>query len=433
MGARQSISQYSPLVLFFALFLMPIDWFSGTGFLFREAGAKPMNLFAAGWLLLLFIMGRNIWAMRVNIKAPYQLFIAGIVVSGGFAFLVGTINTPPLLTSDRSRSAQFFSQTAMLLLFMAVLQSQIYLFQSEKARSKVLIFLPWAASLHLFFFLAEAGGIFRPDAPGILAWFRNENGLIERASGLMSEPSYFGTFAALYSMPLLLFGGKYPLFNRLLALVILSCAFLVQSKSMYMVLGAQLAYLMFANQKSRNHRWVIWLALAAVVITGIYINAATQVLNLEENLSSIMRIGSNALALRVAADGYGVLGVGTGQFHFFYIPQFAPDFLFLSQEGLDQMYGVSGGRASTFNLPLRLLVETGLSGLLMAAWLVISLFVSQRRSTDTATQVGLCFVAGSLGFSMTQDSYCFPSLAFGMALAMTGPKSLSSTLTCRTI
>jgi hypothetical protein len=113
MGARQSISQYSPLVLFFALFLMPIDWFSGTGFLFREAGAKPMNLFAAGWLLLLFIMGRNMWAMRVNIKAPYQLFIAGIVVSGGFAFLVGTINTPPLLTSDRSRSAQFFSQTAM--------------------------------------------------------------------------------------------------------------------------------------------------------------------------------------------------------------------------------------------------------------------------------------------------------------------------------
>lgn len=432
MSRHLPVPQFSPVALMCMLFLMPIDWFSGTGLLFREAGAKPMSLFSVGWLLLLWLMGRNVWAARVNSRIPLQLTMTGIVLWGGFAFFIGTLTLPPMPTSDRSTVTQFFSQTAMLLLFMAVLQSQIYLFQSDRLRAHVLVFLPWAASAHLLLFLAEAVGIFRPDAPGLLVWFRGDFGLIERASGLMSEPSYFGTFAALYAVPLLLFGGQHPRFNRLLAVVMLACAFLVQGKTMFLVLGAQLMYLLGAMQKSRNLRWAIWLTMAVVVPAGIYINATAASLDLEENLSSIMRIGSNVLAWRVATAGYGLLGVGTGQFHFFYVPHFAPDFLFLSQEALDQMSGISDGRASTFNWPLRLVVETGLPGLLLATSLLIRLFVSQRRSTDTATQIGLCFVAGSLGFLMTQDSYSLPSLAFGLALAMTGPNPLASTPTPRT-
>lgn len=414
------------------LFLMPIDWFSVTGLIFREAGAKPMNLFSAAWMLLLWVMGRDVWSARVNSRISMHLILALIVLWGGFTFLIGTLIFPFPPASDRSSVNQFLSQTAMLLLFMVVLQSQIYLFQSQRVRAQVLVLLPWAASVHLLFFLAEHIGFFSADFPGLLAMFRNENGLIDRASGLMSEPSYFGVFAALYALPLLLFGGANPRVNRLLAVVILACALLVQSKTIFLVLGGQFIYLMLSKHKTKSLRWSVWLAIFVIVPSGIYMSTTTAALDLEVNLSSIMRLGSNVLAWRVATEGYGLLGVGTGQFHFYYQPYFAPDFLLLSQEALDQMSGISGGRASTFNLPLRLLVEIGVPGLLLAASLMIKVFFTQRRSNDTATQIGLCFVAGSLGFLMTQDSYCLPSLAFGLALAMTGKNPITPSLTPQT-
>lgn len=423
---------YRPQILMWTLILMPIDWFSGTGLLFREAGAKPMNLFSVCWLLLIWLMGAKVWRARVNSRIPLQLILMGIVLWGGVAFLISTLTFEPMPTANRSNVTQFFSQTAMLLLFLVVLQSQIYLFQSERHRVQVLAFLPWAASVHLLFFMAEAVGIFSPDFPGPLAWFRNEFGLIERASGLMSEPSYFGIFAALYAVPLLLFGGRYPLVNRLLALILLVCSFLVQSKSMIIVLAAQLVYLLAATQISKALRWTTWLLITATVPASLYMISTTAAFNLEDNMSSAMRIGSSALAWRVATEGYGLLGIGTGQFHFFYSSNFAPDFLLLSQEALDQISGVSEGRASTFNLPLRLLVEIGLPGLFLAALLLISLFISRRNSKDRPTQIGMCFIAGSLGFLMTQDTYCLPSLAFGLALALTGPDEPSSTSMCRT-
>lgn len=148
------------------------------------------------------------------------------------------------------------------------------------------------------------------------------------------------------------------------------------------------------------------------------INSPAVIIN--ENMSSVMRVGSNMLALNVALEGYGLLGIGIGQFHFMYTPEFAPDYLLLSQEALDLMGGVTGRRASTFNLPLRLLVETGVIGLALGTLMLFQLFWSLRNTTDPIAQTGLIFVAGSLGFLMTQDTYCLPSLAFGLALSLTG-------------
>jgi len=407
------------ILLLVILVLLPIDWFAPTGLLLREAGAKPLNLFLLICMLALCVGGKPVFFARVYPSISLQTYLAGIVFCGTVAFLINIAFMPSVPLSDRSQVFQYISQTVMLLLFMAGLQTLIYFFGDTAMRQRVMGLLPLAASLHLLFYALEGLQIFSQGAPGMLALFRNEQGLIDRPSGLMSEPSYYGTFAAMYAIPLVIFGGQHKILKRILAIALLATALLIHAKTLFVVLGAQLLYLATAR-KSPTMRAMFGTILVAVVLAVIYMimNGATP--NLDENLSSIMRLGSNVLALNVATEGYGLIGVGTGQFHFMYRPEFAPDYLFLSQEAVDQIYEVSGRRASTFNWPLRLLVESGLPGLFLASLMLLRVFWSLRRTTDRITQTGLCFVAGSLGFLMTQDTYALPSLAFGLALAMTG-------------
>jgi hypothetical protein len=406
-------------LLLVILVLLPIDWFAPTGLLLREAGAKPLNLFLLICMLAFCMRGKNFFFARVYPSISLQTYLALIVIFGTFAFLNNIAFMPSVPITDRSQLFQYTSQTAMLLLFMAGLQTLIYLFGDIALRQRVIDMLPLAASLHLLFYALEGLEIFNQGAPGMLAFFRNEQGLIERPSGLMSEPSYYGTFAAMYATPLILFGGKHKNLNRILAIALLITALLINAKTMFMVLGAQLLYLALAR-KSASTRAMFVATIVLVILGGGYLVTNGATLNFDENLSSVMRLGSNMLTLNVATEGYGLIGVGTGQFHFMYRPEFAPDYLFLSQEALDQMYGISGSRASTFNLPLRFLVESGLPGLLLAGLMFFRVFWLLRHTTDQITQTGLCFLAGSLGFLMTQDSYSLPSLAFGLALALTG-------------
>lgn len=417
-------------LLIVILVLLPIDWFAPTGSLFREAGSKPLNLFLLICMLALCMCDKKIFSARVYPSIPLQTYLAGIILCGTVAFVINIPFMTSVPLSDRSYIFQYTSQTFMMLLFMVGLQTLIYFFGDTTLRQRVMELLPFAASLHLLFFALEGLQIFSHDVPGMLALFRNEQGLIDRPSGLMSEPSYYGTFAAMYATPILLFGGRHKILNRLLAIILLMTAILIHAKTMYVVLGAQLLYLATAR-KSPATKTVFDTIMVVVVLAAIYLVMKGSAPNFDEDLSSIMRLGSNMLALNVATDGYGLIGVGIGQFHFMYRPEFAPDYLFLSQEALDQMNAISGSRASTFNLPLRLLVESGLVGLLFASFMLFHVFFSLRRTTDPVTQTGLCFVAGSMGFLMTQDTYALPSLAFGLALAMTGAATTTAQVSFR--
>ena len=406
-------------LLFIVLVLLPIDWFSPSGLLFREAGAKPLNLLLLVFMLVLIVGGKNYLFVKTEPKIPVQAYLVGILICGSIAFVLNLFFMPSVPPSDRSQIFQFVSQSAMFLMFMAVLQTLLYFLGDSWVRQRVLDVLPFAACVHLFFFLLEALNFFSQESPGILSFFRSEEGLIDRPSGLMSEPSYYGTFAALYAVPLLLFSEKFKFIKFILAISILGAALIIHAKTMLVVLAVQILYFS-TTVKSRKTRSIFNVFIVVGISSVMYslINSPAVIIN--ENMSSVMRVGSNMLALNVALEGYGLLGIGIGQFHFMYTPEFAPDYLLLSQEALDLMGGVTGRRASTFNLPLRLLVETGVIGLALGTLMLFQLFWSLRNTTDPIAQTGLIFVAGSLGFLMTQDTYCLPSLAFGLALSLTG-------------
>jgi hypothetical protein len=403
-----------PLVM--ALVLLPIDWFGPTGLALREAGAKPASPFLAA--LLVWLLLRSAGRMELGLQARRFLHACALVVCVGcVAFGINLVAGWSPLDWNRSPVAQFAAQLAMFLLFVAILASLLCLLRKDDARVFVIRALPYVALFHFAMFQLEAFHVLDSSSK-LLLLFRNENGTIERASGLMSEPSYWGTFAALFGVPMMLTGPGWRVWQRVLGGLLLVFAFVVRAKTMFIVLAAQMIYLFFAPYRSRWARPALVGLALLLGGSGTVLIQTTAATDLDENLSSVMRVGSTALSMNVAKAGYALTGIGFGQFHFFYTPEFAPDFLFLSKEAQAQFSHAGQQRASTYNLFTRMLVETGVVGAALFLGAIASVLWRARRATDDVTRVGMLFVYGALGFLMTQDTYCYPPLAFGLALVL---------------
>ena len=405
---------------------MPIDYFSPSAYIFREAGAKPLNLIIILYIVINLIFGKKILGNKVNYSINVNTYLMVICGLGSFAFLLNYIIFDYPL-SNRSPEYQFLSQLLMFILFIITFNGLKYIFSKPDYRLILLNIIPLAVFFHLLIFCFEFIGYFNSDKPGLLILFRNTSGLIDRASGLMSEPSYFGVFSGLFVMPLLLACKAHKILSGAMAFALVLFSVLIQAKTFFIVITIQLLFLLIGSKKTFRTKLIIGFIFMILVISGIYIISVTSVFNLEDNLSSAMRLGSNVLALNVSLSGYGLLGIGFGQFHFFYSPEYSPVFLLQSKEALDQMNNIYDTRASTFSLPIRLLVETGFFGLLTAITLIYKIFKNYAASSDLVTQTGLLFISGSIGFLLTQDSYCLPSLALGLALVVSQPQIKTNT------
>jgi len=409
-----------------ALFLMPIDYFYPTALIFREAGAKPFNLYVLLYLFVYLLLKGRIHFRYFKSESNFYLIL--ILFLGIIAFILNSslVYYPP---NNRSPEIQFIFQTLIFILFIVIFNGlRIYFFNNE-FRKSVLNMIPIVVLLHLIIFGLEFFEFINANDPGIIIYFRNNAGLIDRASGLMSEPSYFGVFSGIFILPLIFICKKYRILNIVMSATLFIASVIIQAKTFFIVIFPQVIFLIFSKERSRKIKIVIGLLTVLLAAMAIYTINTSKVIDFQQNLSSANRIGSGILGLNVAISGFGLLGLGFGQFHFFYLPEYSPDFLFLSQEALDQMNNVNDSRASTFSLPIRVLVETGVLGVIAYLTFVIKLFKNFSASKDPITQLGLLFIMGSIGFLLTQDSYCLPSLVFGLALVTTertGPGKISS-------
>lgn len=401
------------------VFLLPVDWFELTGTLLREAGAKP----AIPVAVLLAATALTLGSRRPRGKefedwSSHSFF--ALLYLGTVAFLLNLILGWSASDYQRSPLTQFVSQAGLLLLFGFSVHGLMRLFAQPAMRYTAVRVLPWAAALHFAVFVLEALNLVS-DASGWLSWFRTDGGVIERPTGLTSEPSYFGTLAALYGAPLIVQTGRWRPVRVLLGLALIAGAVMIMAKTVFVVLLCQLLLLAVYGRRIIRVRWLTLLTLPLLTL-AVWTATTTAAVDLEENLSSVMRIGSSLLAVNASLNGYGVSGVGLGQFHFFYQERFAPDFLFVSTEALTQLEPSVDQRASTFNLFLRLLIETGVAGLLLFLALLHRSLRAAGQSTEAGARLGLLLVAGSVGFLLTQDTYFYPPLAVGLALALTTPQ-----------
>lgn len=402
--------------LFLLLVLLPCDWFYPTGHLFREAGAKPAIPWSAMGVVLIAVLNpRTLRSLGVPLYRAALLLFA-IIFLGTLAFAANAICGWSGVGFAKGSATEFAAQASLFVLFSLVLLVHAQLFREERWRILVVSLLPWAVLMHLVVFSLEFIHVLNPGS-GFLSLFRTTAD-IGRPSGLMSEPSYFGSFAGLYGGPLFLIRpARYYRWRAALAILLFACAVLIRAKTFVPVLLCELGVLLWRNPTSVLRFRNIPVAVA-IAIVSFYVVIANAALDLQDNLSSIMRIGSAQLALNAALHGYALLGIGFGQFHFFYRPRFAPSYLFLSAEAAEQFSHSASLRASTYDFYIRLLLEEGVGSLLLFLGLVYSLLKRVRQEATSVAQFGTFLLAGSLGFLLTQDPYFYPPLMLSMAVLL---------------
>lgn len=402
--------RWVPAYICIALILLPIDWFAPTGYVFREFGARPATL-----LLTIGGLFGLLQRPRDDVHAKFEnrvwhCFLA-LMACNGLAFGVNLLGGFSFVPSARSPWSQFAAQSTLVVAGFITIVGNARLFSRVEAITVVNRYLPAAAAVHLAVWSLEV--LFPSVMQGILSPFRSGGISLERATGLHTEPSHYGTMAALFSVPLFLIGGrKHRIRRYLLGAGLLASALFIVAKTAIVVAAAQVAYVVITSKRAKT---VPLLLLALLAGGGLYAIQTRAALDVEENLSSAMRLGSSHLAANVAVDGYGLVGVGAGQFHFFYNEANAPAYLLFSEEALEQMSPTASGRASTYNLFLRVLIEFGVTGFLL---LVYGLLRLLRAGASAKLLTARLMLVGSLGFLTTQDTYVFPPLMFACAVLL---------------
>lgn len=413
--------------IFIAVFLLPMDWFVPTGAVFREFGAKPATLVLTVGGLFGLLQGLNRRAAISSCEYFVLLGFVSLLALGYSSALLNFMLDWSGALSDRSPLTQLITQSLLIVACGIAVVGNAMLLRFFKVGDAIARSVVLAVGIHLTVFFVEASGLV-DDSAGFLALFRADGGAIERPTGLFSEPSYFGSFAALYGTALFLIRGSFALRTlcAFLALLLYGCAIWVGAKTLIVVAGAQVGFFLLNQRMSVRNLIIALLMTGSVMAATLYFIQTFAALNVEENLSSAMRLGSALLGINVISEGYGLFGIGIGQFHFFYREEFAPSFLFLSKEALNQFSFDAQNRASTYNFFIRVLLEMGVIGF---GLLIIYLVKLWRTKLPSSMAFVSMIFAGGLGFLMTQDSYFYPPLVFSsaMILAVIASRQLAET------
>lgn len=394
---------------------LPIDWFAPTGLTMREFGAKPCAILLTIGGVAGLALTRRLRTANRSIEFSCLIWIIAMLAVGTLVALINFIAGWSSWDLSRNPLEQFINQSLLIIVAGVALVGNSRLLRATEMLTLIPRYLRTAAVVHLAIFAVQAAGVLG-DTYAPLSLFRVQTAEeAHRATGLFSEPAYFGTFAALYGSVLLALPGARSgkVFNWCIAGVLFACSVAIGAKTFVVVLGAQVAYFVLRRANSWFRRVLALLALLIVSACALFFIQRYSALDVQRNLSSADRLGSTVLAANVALQGYGLTGVGTGQFHFFYRDEFAPDFLRFSKQGALQLSPNAPNRASTYNFYLRVLDEFGIIGFIL---LVVGLWIIWRaRLPEERTYAGLIF-AGSMGFLLTQDTYFYPPLVFSVAI-----------------
>ena len=398
---------------------LPMDWFGPTGALLREAGAKPA---------IPLMMAASIWLLAARYgSVVYTLPIAswlltcrffGIFVCGFCAFALNLIFGWSRFGGNKNPLTQFLTQAALLAITPFIIVMHAELFRDRRWSDYVLRVLPWAAVIHLTALALEVIGALRYNHIP-LSLFRTGSEITSmRLAGMFSEPSYFGTMAAIYGVPLILAAPiRRTNSYRLLATGLFAAALYTGGKTVIPVtICGFIGYMWYSRMRLFTLRNILIMLAVMGISLGIIVSRAA--LDVQENLSSAMRFGSTITSVNAAIAGYGITGVGFGQFHFMFLKKFMPSFLLFSEEAVIQMASSAEHRTSTYNLFTRFLIETGFVGLLLFLACIRDLYRLARTDQKAASLLGILFISTSLGFLFTQEPYCYPPLMLGAALVI---------------
>lgn len=234
-----------------------------------------------------------------------------------------------------------------------------------------------------------------------------------RASGLSSEPSIFGAWVN-FIWPLLFLVKNRTRYQKFISLllffILIFSGFYSGARTFIVILLFQFFVFIFP------FRWVAILICIFSTFSSLLILQSSNL-----DLSTIARMSAPYSALQISfMNPY--FGVGIGQFSF-YIADYLPDIALQSQEVNSWIYGETNSRLSTYNLPLRLWLESGISLFVVFYYILFKSFSniisssSFLRCLNINYRFFLSLVIGGVGFLFSQDQYCYQPAIFSLALS----------------
>ena len=398
--------------LFFVLLLLvPIDKFEFGASLLREFGVRPVNFVILSLFIYLVLTQKLVFPSSA--LSSVLLIVLGYILSS----IIVVFTDIPEDMAFRSPIESWFVQSLVLATsFVFYLTIYNVFFKNKPDISIVFEMAPVVFAVHFIFFVID-GLVAYNKLPSYvfdysIGLFRTN--MSERPSGLMSEPSYWGALCAFIWPGLVYCFLKAARYKRWLLLVLIATSlfspFIVNAKTFIGIIIIQLLLLSFWLG---SLRWTA-VSLFLLLLVSSYTVYFSDFMDVEDNLSAAMRIGSTLLATNVAVEHFP-FGIGVGQLSFFYVDEFAPQFLFYSSEANEYLSGAAESRASAFNLFVRFFSELGIFGLIGALTLysypIYKIFITKPRSINNG--LFLMTYIGAISFQLSQDSFLYsPTILF---------------------
>jgi O-antigen ligase len=453
---RASVNRVRPKVacaalLGFVVLALPINRSPLGSEILREFGARPSNIFLALYGLQLWFANRAFLRKTTNgvgglLSFTFIMFLTLATLNVVVIFGVGNY-----YILGRSPLIQWFLQYLTVVFFIIGVNISTaaylpHLQNIESGRSSLMNWILVAAVLNLGVFGVDlliqgmtGSALSIESLSDTLEPIRGK--LDPRASGLSSEPSVFSAWAT-FLWPLLWFyglrvrglGKRGSIRYLSVAGLLIVAATASGARSFLVVFYFQCVVYMLLSAFSRGFKHTVLVAAAAttimlliaIMVSSITDTTVTERLNstvsLEENMSTLNRTASIAVALDIAAD-HPLTGVGIGQYTAYY-SSYLPDWALVSDEALANYNGDIDTRISTFNLYARIAAEMGIPALAVFIVMISILFLLSFRSAMRSRNpcdagVLLCFLGGTLSW-LTQDLFTYTPaiLAVGLVLAM---------------
>lgn len=403
----RNLKNINKIFLYLLFFLLPVDYLSLTAQYLREFGSRPASIV----LLLLFIYTLLSYklARKISNYLPVIFFIIYVSISYIFYRILFYDDN---IYYQKNSIFQFISHTLLFGLAITLVSGLRY-------NNKIFLFKPYypiifAATIHLFTFFLDYLDLTKDIInQALLHNFRMWGQVNEKSSGFMAEASTYGVFGVIYSALTFEVGRYFFGFRKIiiyiLSAVILSTTIIIQAKTGLIVL--LIIWIVLYSKKR-----VSLLALPVIGLIAFYYIDKHAMFDLNNNLSSAMRIGSTMVALNAFIETNWLIGIGPGQFHFEYLLSRFPEFLFSSQEAIAQSSPDTFYRASTYSLLFRLLLEIGIVGTIISIYSVYRIYI--RKPIGIAEQNNRLFkiiFLGSLAFLLSQDTYFYPMFIFSLS------------------
>lgn len=394
-------------LIIFMVFTLYLDYFKPSALFLREFGAKPAILVMSfAFLIKIFERSTKIKIFKIFI-IPFLIFVCGFI-----GFLWCDYGGRDISGYVKNPDKQFIYQG---FLFFASLIFPIGLSKLFNKDSKVFLLklIPIILLINLSIYFLEYYQIIF-DEVGFLLQFRSGSGGQGRASGLFSEPSYYGVYVGTFGTVLMIDQFYKKFIYKILGFIAIFSGYLAIAKIMYPIIIAMTLFIFLVNRNKKI--FYIFLFLISIFI---YVAFTQNALNLNINMSVANRIGSALLALNALLDGnLSLFGVGFGQFHFYYIQLYAPEFLLKTSEAFIQFNPEFTNRASTYNFYLRLLFEAGILGFILYLVYIFNFINFWLNDKSEINLLGILLMISALTFYLTQDTYFYPPLVFALSLLL---------------